>query len=195
MLQSFFLTAYRNLSRNKLHSFINITGLALGIVAFLLILQYVSFERSVNGFHQNMDNMYRLLNEDQKGVTWGEVEPGWAKRAKESFPEIVDYCRFEANAGKGVVRREETSGEPFREENVGYAEGNFFSFFSFPVLKGTAGSFNKPNVVFVSEETVKKYFGTEEPMGKTLSLFNQFGKNCFFRSGCVPYSGELRHQI
>ena len=197
MLRSFFLTAYRNLSRNRLHSFINITGLALGIAAFLLILQYVSFERSVNGFHKNLGSMYRLLNEDQKGVTWGEVEPGWAQRAKESFPEIVDYCRFETGAGKGVVRREESDGEPFREENIGYAEGNFFSFFSFPVLKGSAASFSKPNVVFISQAAAKKYFGDEEPMGKTLSLFNQFGKGVFTVGGVfqIPENSDIKYDM
>ena len=66
MLQSYLLTAVRNFRRNKLHSFLNVTGLALGIAAFLLILQYVSFERSVNGFHKDLPNLYRLLNEDQK---------------------------------------------------------------------------------------------------------------------------------
>ena len=76
----------RNLSRKKLYSFINIFGLALGIAAFLLILQYVSFERSINGFHKNVSNTYRLLNEDVKGVTWGEVKPGWAASAKEAIP-------------------------------------------------------------------------------------------------------------
>ena len=197
MLRSFFLTAYRNLSRNKLHSFINVTGLALGIAAFLLILQYVSFERSVNGFHQNIATTYRLLNEDQKGVTWGEVEPGWAQRAKESFPEIIDYCRFENGAGKGVVRREEMGGEPFREENIGYAEGNFFSFFSFPVIKGTAAAFNRPNVVFLEENSVKKYFADEDPMGKTLSLFNQFGKSVFTVGGVFrsPQNSDIRYDL
>lgn len=169
MLQSYLLTAVRNFRRNKLHSFLNVAGLALGIAAFLLILEYVSFERSVNGFHKNFGSMYRLLNEDQKGVTWGEVEPGWAQRAKETFPEIADYCRFETGIGKGILRREDTPGEPIREEAIGYADGNFFTFFSFPLLKGNAAAFDKPNVVFLSEATEKKYFGSEESVGKTLT--------------------------
>ena len=80
--------------------FINIAGLAMGIAAFLLILEYVSFEKSMNQFHKNMASIYRLLNEDAKGRTWPQVEPGWAEKAKENFPEIKDYCRFEEGIGK-----------------------------------------------------------------------------------------------
>ena len=187
----------RNLSRKKLYSFINIFGLALGIAAFLLILQYVSFERSINGFHKNVSNTYRLLNEDVKGVTWGEVEPGWAARAKEAFPEIIDYCRFDEGAGKGVVQRGEAGGETFREENIGYAEGNFFSFFSFPVVKGNAAAFNAPHIVFLSQPAAKKYFGNNDPVGKTLVLFNQFGKTSYTVGGLytVPENSDIKYDM
>ncbi len=197
MLKNYLKNAFRNLHRNKLYSFLNIFGLGLGIAAFLLILQYVSFERSVNGFHKNIGSIYRLLNEDQKGVTWGETEPGWAPRAKQNFPEIIDYCRFETGAGKGVVRREDVNGEPFREENVGYVEGNFFSFFSFPLVKGNINSFKKPNVVFISEPISKKYFGKEEPMGKTLTLSNQFGKVVYTVEGLfnIPENSDIKYDM
>jgi putative ABC transport system permease protein len=197
MLKNYFKIAFRNLRRNKLYSFINIFGLAMGIAAFLLILEYVSFEKSVNGFHKNLSSIYRLLNEDTKGQTWPQVEPGWAQKAKESFPEIKDFCRFEEGVGQGIVQREDKKDATFRETNMGYAEGNFFEFFSFQMLKGNAGALKQPNVVFLSEAAVKKYFGSENPIGKSLILFNQFGKTNYQVQGVytIPGNSDIRYEM
>ncbi|MGC4101693.1 ABC transporter permease [Ferruginibacter sp.] len=105
MLVNYLKIAFRSIRHNKLYSFINIMGLAMGIAAFILILEYVSFEKSVNAFHKDKKNIYRLLNEDAKNQTWPLVEPGWAAMAKDKFPEIKDYCRFEDGIGQGVVGR------------------------------------------------------------------------------------------
>jgi putative ABC transport system permease protein len=197
MLKNYFKIAFRNLWRNRLYSFINVFGLAMGIAAFLLILEYVSFEKSVNGFHKNISSIYRLLNENVKGETWPQVEPGWAQKAKEKFPEIKDYCRFEEGVGQGIVRRDDEKGESFRESNIGYAEGNFFSFFSFKLQSGNAALFNKPNIVFISKTAATKYFGKEEPEGKSLTLFNQFGKASYTVGGVytVPANSDIRYDM
>ncbi len=197
MLKNYFKIAFRNLWRNKLYSFINIAGLAMGIAAFLLLLQYISFEKSVNSFHKNSSSIYRLLNEDVKGQTWPQVEPGWAQKAKESFPEIKEYCRFEEGVGQGIVRRDDDKGESFRESDIGYAEGNFFSFFSFDVTAGTAALFDKPNVVFLSQTAAVKYFGKDNPIGKSLTLFNQFGKSNFIVEGLytIPANSDIRYDM
>jgi putative ABC transport system permease protein len=197
MLKNYFKIAFRNLWRNRLYSFINVFGLAMGIAAFLLILEYVGFEKSVNGFHKNISSIYRLLNENVKGETWPQVEPGWAQKAKEKFPEIKDYCRFEEGVGQGIVRRDDEKGESFRESNIGYAEGNFFSFFSFKLQSGNAALFNKPNIVFISKTAATKYFGKEEPEGKSLTLFNQFGKASYTVGGVytVPANSDIRYDM
>ena len=155
----------------------------MGISAFLFILEYISLEKSVNGFHANLPNMYRLLNQDPKGNTWPEIEPGWALKAKESLPEIKDFCRFEEGVTKGVVKRAIRGSEPFRESSIGFAEGNFFEFFSFPLKSGNAKSLQKPNVVFMSESSAKKYFGSENPVGQVLTLDNQFGNAAYTVEG------------
>ncbi|MFZ1527994.1 MAG: ABC transporter permease [Ferruginibacter sp.] len=197
MLKNYFKIAIRNLWRNKLYSFINIFGLAMGIAAFLFILQYVSFEKSVNNFHKNIGSTYRLLNEDTKGNTWPQVEPGWAQIAKDRFAEIKDYCRFEEGIGQGIVRTGSENGVSFRENNIGYAEGTFFSFFSFEVKKGNAAEFNKPNIVFLSEPAAVKYFAKEDPLGKTLTLFNQFGKSTFTVGGLysIPKNSDIQYDM
>ena len=134
MIRNYLKIAFRNLIRNKVYSTINIAGLAMGIAAFLLILEYVSFEKSVNQFHKNLPEMYRLINLDVKGDTWAQVEPGWAERAKQNFSEIKEYCRFAEDVAKGIVKKEGNNTETFRETNIGYADGNFFEFFSFPAI-------------------------------------------------------------
>jgi putative ABC transport system permease protein len=190
MLRNYIKIAFRSLVRNKVYSFINIGGLALGIAAFLLILEYISLEKSVNQFHANLPNTYRLLNQDIKGQTWPQVEPGWAAIAKERFPEVADFCRFEDGVGQGIVKSEAAKDMSFREQNVGYAEGNFFSFFSFPLKSGQAATFNKPDVAFVSESYAKKYFGQQNPIGKLLTLFNQFGKKTYTVEGVFADMSE-----
>ncbi|WP_188766586.1 ABC transporter permease [Emticicia aquatilis] len=183
MISNYLKIAFRNLVRNKVYSFINIVGLAMGISAFLFILEYISLEQSVNGFHANLPNMYRLLNQNPKGETWPDIEPGWAMKAKEAFPEIKDFCRFEQGVTKGVVKRTKQGSEPFRESGIGFAEANFFDFFSFPLVAGSAKSLQKPNVVFLSESSVKKYFGSENPIGQVLTLDNQFGNAAYTVEG------------
>lgn len=175
MIRNYLKIAFRNLIRNKVYSTINIAGLAMGIAAFLLILEYVSFEKSVNQFHTNLPEMYRLINLDAKGNTWAEVEPGWAPRAKQNFSEVKDYCRFSDDVAKGIVKREGNNSESFRENNIGYADGNFFNFFSFPVIKGNKSSLNQPKTVFITDKIAAKYFGKTDPIGKILTLSNQFG--------------------
>ena len=197
MIKNYFTIAKRNLWRNKRYSFINISGLAMGIAAFLLILEYIGFEKSINGFHKNGAHIYRLLNENEKNETSSQVEPGWAPKAKEIFPEIKDYCRFEDGICQGVVRREGDKNEPFREENIGYAEGNFFEFFSFPIKRGQAASFKQSNVTFLSQQAAIKYFGKDDPIGKEMVLFNQFGKTYYTVKGIytIPDNSDIKFDM
>ena len=189
MLQNYLKIALRNLTRNKVYGFVNIAGLAMGITAFLLILEYVSLEKSVNQFHRNLPNMYRMLSQNAQGESYPQVEPGWAARAKQRFPEVKDFCRFEDGIAQGIVMNE-SKNITFREQKIGYAEGNFFKFFSFPLQKGTAESLNKPDVVFISEASNKKYFNGENSIGKTLTLNNQFGKHSYTIGGIYANIGD-----
>ena len=175
MFRHHILTAYRNLRRNPVYSLINIGGLALGIAAFLFILQYVGMETGVNKFHQNADRLYRVVNVDKNGESWVELEPGFAGRFEENFPEIEAACRIDNGIASGVVQNEKAD-LSFREANVNYVDGNFFEIFSFPLLEGNAADLHEPATVFISESMAKKYFGDEEALNQTLHFYNQFGK-------------------
>lgn len=190
MFTNFFKMAWRSIFRNKLYAAINIAGLAMGIAAFLLLLEYISLEKSVNQFHTNLPTMYRLINEDAAGKTWPQVEPGWALQAKERFSEIKNYCRFEDGIAQGVVSKNDHSSQVYHEINIGYADGNFFNFFSFPLTAGNAAALNKTNVVFISTSTAKKYFGNADPIGQTLTLNNQFGNVLYSVGGVFADMGD-----
>jgi len=190
MRTAFLKIAFRNIFRNKVYAAINITGLAMGIAAFLLLLQYISLEKAVNQFHADLPNMYRLINEDPAGKTWPQVEPGWATQASERFPEIKSFCRFDDGIAKGIVSRNENNNQAYRENRIGYADGNFFSFFNFPLQSGTASALNKTNVVFISESAAKKYFGKQNAVGQTLTLNNQFGSSIYSVEGIFTDMGD-----
>ncbi|WP_304238441.1 ABC transporter permease [Jiulongibacter sediminis] len=182
MLRHHLLSAYRNLKRNKTFSFINIGGLALGIAAFLFILQYIGIETGVNQFHENADRIYRVINVDKNGESWSELEPGFASRFVENFPEIEAASRKDNGITSGVVQNEEND-LSFREADVHYVEGNFFEVFSFPILAGNASGLNEPNTVFISESSALKYFGDSDPINQNLILHNQFGKTIYTVKG------------
>ena len=175
--------AWRYIIRNRISSVVNIAGLALGLCAFLLLMEYISLQKSANIFHKNLPNMYRLINEDPSGNSWPEVEPGWASIVEQRFPEVKDYCRFDEETGNTIISTKDHPDESYSEKKTGYADGNFFSFFSFPLLSGSPSSLSKPNVVFISQSTAQKYFGKSDPMDQTLVLNNQFGKTDYVIKG------------
>jgi putative ABC transport system permease protein len=157
----------------------------------------VSFEKSVNQFHAKLPLMYRMLNQDAKGETWPAMATGWAIGAKQNFPEIKEFCRFDEGTAKGIVKREGANMASFRESEIGYADGNFFSFFSFPVLSGNVQALKKPKVVFLSKKTASKYFGQEDPIGKTLTLSNQFGVTTYAVEGIyeIASNSDIRFDM
>ena len=190
MLQNFFKISFRNIFRNKVYATINILGLAMGIAAFLLLMQYIGLEKSVNRFHKDLSNKYRILNEAKDGATWGEVEPGWAKQAARRFPEIKEFCRFEDGVAAGIVALKGNKERSYREAKIGYAEANFFTFFNFPLISGNGISFSQPNVTFISEAAAKRYFGDKDPMGQVLTLHNQFGSTPYTVKGVFKNIGD-----
>ncbi|MCU0446689.1 MAG: ABC transporter permease [Microscillaceae bacterium] len=185
MWQNYLKIALRNLLRNRVFSIINISGLALGITAFVFILQYVSFEYSYNSFHQNLPNLYRVLTEadiDSKRVTYPFQAPGYAPIMQDQFKEIKAYCRITGGMASGVVTAEKPNSQgisSFRQERICYVDGNFFEIFSFKILKGKGSELKKPFTVAISETESRKYFANENPIGKNLTLHNQFGKAAF----------------
>lgn len=172
MLKNYFLISYRHLVKNKLFSFINILGLALGIASFMLIISYVRFEFNYDHINENIDDIYRVESLFYKGELktdhWPTSTNGAGRALQESFAEVNDMTRINWHNSDRMVRYNELK---FRENHVCFADSNFFAFFNYPVIKGNRETFlRESNTVIISEAAAKKYFGSEDPMGKRLQI-------------------------
>ncbi|MEQ9438279.1 MAG: ABC transporter permease [Cyclobacteriaceae bacterium] len=175
MLKNHLTIALRNLLKHKVFSLINILGLAIGMAACLLILQYVSYELSYDDFHANKENIYRLKqNRYNKGVLTTEWAAGCAaigQAMKEAFPEVEEYTRFRSFSG--VVINRDAAGGPirFKEEKMYMVSASFLPMFSYDLIQGDeATALEKPYTVVLSQSAAKRYFGEEDPIGKRISV-------------------------
>jgi putative ABC transport system permease protein len=170
MLKNYLKIAFRNLWKHKVFSFINIMGLTVGITACFLIFLYIQFELSYDSFHSKADRIYRVVC-DIKTPT--EVinagGPSWAvpPNAKDEFAEVESFVRI-AGGDNVLIRKGDIK---FNEENSMWADSSFFKVFDFKLVKGNpATALKEPFSVVFSETTAKKYFGNEDPIGKTLLI-------------------------
>ncbi len=170
MARHYITLTIRNLMSNKGYFFINLLGLTIGITSFILIVLWIKAETSYDKFHKNADNIYRvdyLLYEEgilEKHSASGSH--GVGKEMKNMFPEVKDYTRFYRT--ECIVTHEEKF---FKEKNVLFAQSSFFNLFTFPLLEGKADSnLLALNHAVITEETARKYFGDENPMGKMIKI-------------------------
>ncbi|UCH95666.1 MAG: ABC transporter permease [Candidatus Aminicenantes bacterium] len=174
MFKNYLKIALRNIKRYKGYSFINIAGLAVGMACCILILLWVRDELSFDRFHHNLDDIYRVVRVEQDTADTGKdalTPPPLAAALKEKFPEITHSTRF-GTWGRWVFAYGEKS---FYESRYKCVDPDFFRMFTFPFVKGSPKQalVNTYSVV-ISEEMAEKYFGNEEPLGKTLNINQQF---------------------
>jgi putative ABC transport system permease protein len=171
MIKSYFKIAWRNIIRQKAYSGINILGLALGIAACLLILQYVSFELSYENFQTKKDRIYRV---QQDRYDNGKLSTQWAAGAyavgnsfKDAIPEVEDYVKV---VGNGQVIAE-VNNQPLKIEKVFFASSSFFNIFSYRLLEGNGRTaLTEPYTAAISETTARKLFGNTNAVGKRMEL-------------------------
>lgn len=169
MLLHYFKIAWRNLWKNKVFSAINMLGLTVGLTCCLLMTLYVKHELSYDDFQQKGDRIARVIMEysfsgsvTKGNYTSTKVAPAF----KRAFPEVESAVRM--YQFPSVVRYEDNL---FNEKRFMYADSSFFDLFSFKLLKGNpAKALFGPNVVVLTESTAQKYFGKEDPVGKTIKV-------------------------
>jgi putative ABC transport system permease protein len=172
MIRNILLVTYRNLVKNKIYTSINITGLALGMAAFILITAFVNFEKSFDLMHPDAANIYRVESQFYRGDnltdSWSTSTNGYAPAMKANLPEIASYARISWANSERVVKYNNTK---YREEHVCFADSNFFSFFAFPLVKGDPLTVLKEvNTMVISQSAAKKYFGNADAVGKFLDV-------------------------
>ncbi|MFT3911713.1 MAG: ABC transporter permease [Ferruginibacter sp.] len=183
MFKNYLKITWRNITRNKVNSFINISGLAIGIASVLFILFYVQDELKYDRFIKQADKIYQVNVEGNMGgqeFLSGTTPPPAGLALQNNFPEI-ESCTRMFPAGSIVVRYEENklAENYFTERNVFGVDSNFLQLFDYKLLEGNAAScLLKPDAVVITEDMSKKYFGNTNAIGKTL-LFGDEKKPFF----------------
>lgn len=175
MFKNYFKITLRTISKNKVYSGLNIMGLALGIAAFIFILQYVTYENSYDKFHSDHENTYRVLYKVYRGedlqIDCAAAVPRVGPFMKEKMPEIEAFAR--AFPVSGVMS---TDNNKFREDRIHIADPDFLNIFDYSVVEGDKNNLLKePNQVVLTSEMAKKYFGSTDVIGKTIT-FNSWLK-------------------
>ena len=170
MFKNYFKTAWRNLLKNKFYSFINISGLTIGLTIGLLILLWVQDEFSYDSFHKNAPNIIKLENMVGTGVNrqlWPVTTAPIGMMAKKEIPGVKDYVRVTYNYMYGLFKY---NGKLFNEQNTFFTDPSFFSVFDFNLIKGDANNpFPDDNSVVITKSIAEKYFGNENPIGKVIT--------------------------
>jgi putative ABC transport system permease protein len=169
MLGNYFKVATRNLRKHKAYSLINIAGLAVGMACFILLSLWIYEETHYDSFHENSGRLFRLVLHKADDAS----DPGFPSAPyilprilKEEFPEIEETARVRDRAYPSAVRFGDKS---FYENRFYMADATFFKLFSYRFLEGgPETALADPRSVVLTRSTAAKYFGADEPLGKTL---------------------------
>lgn len=171
MLKNYLKIALRNLGRKRLYSFLNITGLAIGFACSLLVLFYIQDELSFDRFHENSGQIYRLntdLATSERTVLASVSASALAPMLRDTYPEINECVRFSSYEDKKIIQ---FGDKVFYEEKFLWTDAALFDVFSFPLIKGNPReALIRPHTVVITQEMAVKYFGDENPMGKSLRV-------------------------
>ncbi len=194
MLQNYLKLALRSLRNNRLYSFLNIAGLAVGLAAGILVLLWVNDEFRYNRFHSNLPGIHLILqNQTQGGVTYTfESTPGpLAASLLAEMPEVKRAVRTSWRDQHTL-----TFGETSAHERGLYAEPDFFRIFTFPTVKGDpVAALQDAGSVVITERTAQKFFGNDDPIGKILRHNGQNDLKVGAVVRDVPAGSTLRFDV
>lgn len=186
MITNLFLTAWRSLTKNKFFSTLHIVGLAIGMAVFLLIAQYVHFERSYEAFLPNADNVYRVamdtrVNNDITSIS-AENYPGVGPAMMSEIPEVTGMGRLYNLGYKNncIITYKDAQPEPiaFKQRRFLFADSSVLPMLGYPMISGDARTaLSQPFTAVISEKYASMYFGNDDPMGKMLLLNDDDGAN------------------
>ncbi len=195
MLKNYLLLAVKNFRKQKMFSLINILGLSVGITCCLMIFLFIVSEFSYDNFHKNADNIYRVMRVSHqagspRNIPW--LSPMYGPALRNDYPDAV-LQTMRVSPDNDLITYKNVS---FNEKRIVSADSNFFTFFSFPLLKGDPATvLNDPSGIVMTETTAKKYFGKEDPIGKEI----EFNKNRRFKitgiAKDVPVNSHLEFDI
>lgn len=175
MFKNYIKVAFRNLKKHKVFSFINILGLSVGLTCCILIGLYINEEMSFDKFHKEADNIYRFTRvfkspDGSTSLHLSSLAPPFSPFLREEFPNEIEkigrYVTF-----SGTVEYED---KLFQEANFGFADPEVVEILTFESIEGDLKkALSEPGSVVISETMANKYFGSEDPLGKTIKYGGQ----------------------
>jgi len=195
MLSNYIKTAWRNLLKNKFYSLINIAGLTAGLAIGILILLWVQDELSFDSFHKQGPNIYRMELFGGTGSSrqiWTAAVAPMGPLLKQQLPEVKDEVRITSSYFSLYKYQDKV----FGNERVAFADPSLFSVFDFPIINGDpAKPFTDNNSIVITQKTAKKYFGDQNPVGKTIVADDKFN---FTVSGVIndfPQNSSISYDM
>src|SRR5579863_3844679 len=193
MFYNYVKIAWRNLLRHRTFSLINLVGLAISVAFCLLLFYHLRYEQSFDGFHVKKDRLYRCEmtstftrpDDTPRKTFWSFLTRRADEKNDDDFslvmgpdmkgalPEVESFTRWKDDEQEFVL----ADGQMYRQDRIVYADSNFFQNFSFTVLKGDpAKALAEPRKVVLAASTARKYFGSKDPIGRTIELTSDSNK-------------------
>ncbi len=199
MLKNYFKIALRNLSKQKLYSFINVFGLAIGMAFSILVILFVFDELRYDHFHENKEDIYRVYRQPTSSNSPIDLELATplptGQAMKDDLPEVEEFARL-TPFGSFVIRKD---GELIQQSGFAYGDPSALEMFTFPTLYGDPSSaLNNPSSIVITEEMALKFFNSSNALGETLSIrinneFQTFEVSAVLKD--IPESSSIRFNM
>ncbi len=175
MVKNYFKIAWRNIINRKFYTLLNIGGLAVAISCCILIYVFSSYNLSFDTYHNNANNIFRLVyelhldkTEYDKGASFAEF-----KTLKTTVPQVQDAA-FSVDKQSFVITVNDNINKLFKEDkNVAFTNADWFRLFKYNLIAGNANELNQPGSMVIREKVARKYYGNIDVIGKTLQVNNK----------------------
>lgn len=178
MLRNYMKVVVRNIIRHKGYSFINILGLAVGMACCIVIMLYVQDEFSYDRYPETPDRIYRIVtniySSERGEISTARTPPPWGPVLAKDLPEVENYVRMKTPQVSWMVSYR-PGNKKFYEKGWYFADETVFDFFNLKMIQGNPETaLKEPSTVVLTESTARKYFGSDDPIGKVLRIDNSF---------------------
>ncbi len=192
-MKNYLKITLRNIKKHKAYSFINISGLAIGMACCILILLWVKDELSFDRFHENAEKIYRVTEHqyNSSGDYFPVAVTPWplAEALKNDFPEVVESARLRILSG-GLISYKE---KKIYERDFVAADPSFLKMFSFPLREGDLSTvLTEPHAILITDDAAARYFGKEDPIGKILTYNNRYDFKVTGVLKDVPHNSHIQ---
>jgi putative ABC transport system permease protein len=191
MIKNLIKTALRHIRKHSGYSLLNVLGLTLGISSALFLIIYVADELSYDRYHENAARIYRVsskITETDDQFTWNVAQIPMGPQVVQDYPEVESFVRF-INMPRALYKFED---KEYIEEDFYYADSTLFDVFTYKVIRGEVKSATRdPKKIVLTETVAGRYFGSSDPIGKTLTA----GENTYEVTGViedVPTNSHFR---